>query len=60
MNPSVSAYTMRSARPSRTAGNQPCRVVVERAEDLVPVFVFLPLVPGVVRVKRVGMRLRAA
>lgn len=60
VNPSVSAYTARSARPFDPGREAPIRVVVERPEPLVPVFEFLPLVQGVVRVRRVGMRLRAA
>ena len=59
MNPSVSDYSRRAARPPLELPDLP-RVVVERPEPLVPVLEFLPLLPGVVRVRRVGMRLRAA
>jgi hypothetical protein len=37
----------------------PERTVLEVPEPLLPVFRFLPMLPGVVRVLRVGMRLRS-
>lgn len=48
----VSAYTLRSARPPIGAEPELVRVEVEPREPVVPVFVFQPVRPGVVRVTR--------